>query len=56
MSFYTVPTSKNCKVWNSILDIKFWMICDADTYYVLQAFPYTGKQIKLKKVLPIMLW
>ena len=31
------------------------MIRDADTYYVLQAFPYTGKQIELKKVLATML-
>ena len=23
--------------------IKFWMVCDAETYYVLQLFPYTGK-------------
>ena len=23
--------------------IKFWMICDADTYYVSQSFPYIGK-------------
>ena len=24
--------------------IKFWMLCDATTYYVLQAFPYVGKE------------
>ena len=24
--------------------IKFWMFCDATTYYVLRAFPYVGKE------------
>ena len=24
--------------------IKFWMLCDATTYYVLRAFPYVGKE------------
>ena len=29
--------------------IKFWMICDVDTYYVLQAFPYTGKTDRIEE-------
>ena len=24
--------------------IKFWMLCDATTYYVLRAFPSVGKE------------
>ena len=24
--------------------IKFWMLCDATTYYVLRAFSYAGKE------------
>ena len=24
--------------------IKFWMLCDATTYYVLRAFPYVDKK------------
>ena len=27
------------------------MICDANTYYVLQAFPYTGKTYRIEEVL-----
>ena len=30
-------------VYTLLFGIKFWMICDANTYYVLQAFPYTRK-------------
>ena len=29
--------------------IKFWLICDADTYYVLQVFPYTGKTGRIEE-------
>ena len=44
MSFYTVHATKACKVWN-----KFWAICDADTCYVLQAFPYTGQTDRIEE-------
>ena len=26
--------------------IKFWMLCDALTYFVQRAFPYVGKEVK----------
>ena len=29
--------------------IKYWLICDVDTYYVLQAFPYTGKTDQIEE-------
>ena len=29
--------------------IKFWLICDVDTYYALQAFPYTGKTDRIEE-------
>ena len=29
--------------------IKFWIICDADTYYVLQVFSYTGKADRIEE-------
>ena len=29
--------------------IKFWLICDVDTYHVFQAFPYTGKTNRIQE-------
>ena len=35
----------------TMFGIKFWLICDVDTYYVLQAFPYTGKIDRIEESL-----
>ena len=29
--------------------IKFWLLCDVDPYYVLQAFPYTRKTDRIEE-------